>query len=296
MLLKERKIKFFNDVRLLNLDGLYNYDYVNYVNNRTKIKIKCRKHKIIFEQIPYEHLKLHVSCPYCLKRKKMNNETFIEKSIKIHFNEFDYSLVNYVNSKTKVDIICKEHGIFHQMPYLHLQNHGCPFCRIDYFYKFINNANIIHSNKYDYSTVDYINAINKVKIICPEHGIFLQSPMNHLRGFGCQICNESKGENLLSGILNSLKINFEKQKIFENCKDKRGLPFDFYLPEHNLCVEYDGRHHHYSIDIWGGQEKLEYIQRHDKIKNEYCDKNNIKLIRIKYNTNIKKIFEMFKSI
>ena len=89
---------------------------------------------------------------------------------------------------------------------------------------------------------------------------------------------------------------FEKQKKFKNCKDKQLLSFDFYLIDYNICVEFDGRHHFETIDYWGGEEKLKYTQKHDKMKNIYCKKNNIKLIRIKHDIKFNKIVEIFEKI
>jgi len=81
-------------------------------------------------------------------------------------------------------------------------------------------------------------------------------------------------------------INFTQQKKFKECKDKKVLPFDFYLNDLNICIEFDGKHHFCKYEYWGGNSKLEYTQKHDQIKNIYCKENKIKLIRIKYNENI----------
>ena len=79
-----------------------------------------------------------------------------------------------------------------------------------------------------------------------------------------------------------------KDKRFKQCKNKRQLPFDFYLPDYNICIEFDGRQHYKSIEYFGGEKHLEYVQYNDKIKTEYCLNNNINLIRIKYDENINK--------
>jgi very-short-patch-repair endonuclease len=226
----------------------------------------------------------------------MNNVSFIEKANILHNNKYDYSLVYYINSKTKIKIICKEHGTFEQMPYLHLQGHGCPICRLSYYEKFIEKVNILHCNKYDYSKVKYIDNNSKITIICPDHGEFNQTPNHHLKGFGCRRCSCSKGENIIYNILNNLNIKFEYQKKFNNCKNKRILPFDFYLIDYNICIEYDGRHHYESINYWGGDNKLEYTKNNDEIKTNYCKINNIELIRIKYDMKIKNIQNIFEKI
>jgi site-specific recombinase XerD len=102
----------------------------------------------------------------------------------------------------------------------------------------------------------------------------------------CPYCNESHGEKEIMLYLEQKKIKYERQKTFIECKDKRKLPFDFYLPEYNMCVEFDGEQHFRKHNIWG---KFDSIKKHDKIKNEYCFNNNIHLIRIKFDENIKEI-------
>jgi very-short-patch-repair endonuclease len=109
-----------------------------------------------------------------------------------------------------------------------------------------------------------------------------------LRGQGCPICQESTGEKLVADILKKQKIRFLKQHKFVDCTNKkegrfcRKLPFDFYIPSKNICVEYDGRQHFMAIDTFGGEEAFKTQKVRDKIKNQYCKKNGIKLIRIPY--------------
>jgi hypothetical protein len=121
---------------------------------------------------------------------------FLEKAKEVHGDKYDYSKVEYVDSKTKVCIICPEHGEFWQEPAAHLRGYNCPKCanvkRGDTFRdnlgNFIKKAVKVHGAKYDYSKVEYINAYTKVCIICPEHGEFYMQPQNHLLGQGCPKC------------------------------------------------------------------------------------------------------------
>ena len=94
--------------------------------------------------------------------------------------------------------------------------------------------------------------------------------------------NASKGERKISEILDRMNIFYIPQHRFNECRYKNPLPFDFYLPQHNICIEYDGALHYESITHFGGDENLEYTQKRDKIKSEYCEKHKIKLIRIPY--------------
>ena len=116
---------------------------------------------------------------------------FIEKSIKIHGNKYDYSKVNYFDISTKVEIICPKHGSFWQTPNNHYNKKGCKKCHVDNKFltnkQFIEKSVIIHKDLYDYSLVEYINIRSKVKIICKNHGVFEQVPNYHLSGNGCPI-------------------------------------------------------------------------------------------------------------
>lgn len=124
---------------------------------------------------------------------------FIEKSKKIHGNKYDYSLVNYEHSKIKVNIVCKDHGIFNQYIHNHLKGRGCPDCgnRLnseEYILELFHNK---HKDLYNYSKVDYINMNTKVEIICNTHGSFFQNPKDHIhRGHGCPKCGYKSGKLL----------------------------------------------------------------------------------------------------
>ena len=129
----------------------------------------------------------------------MKAKEFIEKAKTVHKNKYDYSKVEYINNRTKVCIICPEHGEFWQTPGHHLCGNNCPKCAHQSYKhtteSFINEARKVHGNKYDYSKVEYINAHTNVCIVCPEHGEFWQLPTNHLRGKGCPRCKAAKISN-----------------------------------------------------------------------------------------------------
>ena len=117
--------------------------------------------------------------------KTDKTKEFIAKAKAVHGDKYDYSKVNYVNSFTKVTIICPKHGEFEQTPNLHLKSQGCPNCygnKKMTIEEFIKRAKEVHGDKYDYSKVKYVNALTKVTIICPIHGEFEQTPAKHLLG------------------------------------------------------------------------------------------------------------------
>jgi hypothetical protein len=267
----------------------YDYSKSIYIDSYTKLKIICSKHGI-FEQKPYIHLQGY-NCYHCGlidrdNKHRKNIETFIIESHKIHNNKYDYSMVQYKNNITKIKIICSKHGVFEQTPNSHIsQKCGCPKCAnvsIPSTQYFIEKSIEIHGNKYDYSKSNYINSRTKICIICKKHGKFCQIASTHLRGCGCPKCQRSKGEEQIANWLKEHNINYKCQFKFKNCKNKNLLSFDFFLPEMNICIEFDGKQHFQPISEFGGLIKFNKQKINDNIKNQYCYIHNIKLIRIPY--------------
>lgn len=150
-------------------------------------------------------------------RKKTRSE-FISDSIKIHGDKYDYSLVEYKNSQSKVTIICHEHGEFTQTATKHTQGQGRKRCaskvanrnRKSSTAEFSRKANTLHDGKYDYSKSIYVNAITKVIITCPYHGEFSQVPNSHLSGSGCPDCKRETLHNLKVSSVVDVINGFEK--------------------------------------------------------------------------------------
>lgn len=143
--------------------------------------------------------------------KKITTEQFVEKAKEIHGNKYNYSKVQYINSSTKIEIICPKHGSFWQSPNNHLSKiRGCPECNGGVALtkeKFVEKAQLIHNNKYDYSQVNYVNSQTKVTIICPIHGEFEQIPSNHLQGKGCPKCKRGVKSNTKEFITKAISIH-----------------------------------------------------------------------------------------
>lgn len=266
------------------------YEYIKPDNFNYKLPIKavCKKHGP-FILNPERHLTRNSRCPECTNEENnVSISEFIKRSNIIFNNKYDYSLVSFTNLKEKVKIVCKEHGIFIKNATHHLHNKkGCPECsRIKRLSinisQFIEISNSLFNNKYDYTNSKFINKKTKLEIICPLHGSFNKRPIEHLNGSGCPVCRESKGEIKVREVLNSFKIRYISQKIFDDCKYKNNLKFDFYLPDFNLCIEYDGPQHSEVIEAWGGLKKLKETKIKDDIKNNYCIINKINLLRINY--------------
>ncbi len=173
----------------------YDYSKVEYINNYTKVCIICPEHGE-FWQIPTNHLN-GFGCAKCTNNHRYTTEEWIKKAISTHGDRYNYSKANYVNRKTKVCIICPEHGEFWQRAGDHMDGQGCPGCtgKNISLKKRANKEDIIrrfkevHGDKYDYSKVEYVNMYKKVCIICPEHGEFWQTPINHIKERGCYKCH-----------------------------------------------------------------------------------------------------------
>ena len=163
-------------------------------------------------------------------RKKKTKEEFIKEATEKHGDKYDYSKVHYVNSKTKVCIICPEHGEFWQEASGHLRGQSCPKCSGNYIpttEEWVASARKVHGDKYDYSKVEYVNNHTKVCIICSEHGEFWQTPSAHLQGQGCPKCaNETNGGRKRLSISSFIK----------KAREVHGDKYDY------SKVEYDGAH------------------------------------------------------
>lgn len=169
----------------------YDYSKVDYVNNCTKVCIICPEHGE-FWQTPSGHLNGY-GCAKCARLSRiLPKDEFIRRARETHGDKYDYSVVEYENYKSHVNIICPIHGFFSQTPHNHVTGKGCPRCSYDGMRlskdEFIERAKRVHGDKYDYSLTEYMGQKVKVKVVCSEHGEFEQLPMNHLSGNGCPVC------------------------------------------------------------------------------------------------------------
>ena len=215
---------------------------------------------------------------------KYNTEIFKKISEKIHNNKYDYSLVNYVNNHTNVNIICSIHGIFSQQPQVHMNGGNCPNCMNDKKSKlfamdkneFIRLSNIIHNNKYDYNLVEYINQNKKVKITCPIHGIFEQAPKSHYNNkSGCPFCGGSYKSNTIEFIEKAKKLHSDTY-LYNKVDYKTSIDkIIITCPKHSDFLITPNNH---LLGKGCPICKMSYGER--KIKN-FLDSNNIEYIRQK---------------
>ncbi|MGL6229397.1 MAG: hypothetical protein ACRC3J_09350 [Culicoidibacterales bacterium] len=253
----------------------YDYSLIEYTGNKTKVKIVCKEHGI-FEQVPNSHLS-GFGCPKCTS-KQSNTSEFIEKSIKVHGDLYDYSLVDYTTKREYVKIVCKEHGPFSQTPSNHLAGYGCIECGIASNRKtqdeFICEASFVHDNLYDYSLVDYKSTHKHVKIVCSKHGTFPQTPSSHLNGAGCPKCSNivSKPEIEVFEFIKTLTNDVRQS----NRKILKRKELDIYCASDKIAIEFNGMYWHSdkTIETHG---KSKYKHLHKTLE---CDKLGIKLFHI----------------
>ena len=266
----------------------YDYSKVEYVNAQTKVCIICPEHGE-FLQIPNAHLRGN-GCPKCGGKLVNNTEDFISRSNEIHNNKYDYSKVKYINSQTKVCIICPEHGEFWVTPNNHLRGKGCPKCSGKYktTQEFIELAKKVHNNKYDYSKTIFVNNATKVCIICPEHGEFWQGPYQHLNGNGCPECAFEKTSERLrlttkEFIRKACEVHGDKYDYSKVEYVGNNTPVCIICPEHGEFWQTPASHwcgngcpkcasnYKYTTEEWKKKAKAVHADKYDYSKVEYVD-------------------------
>ena len=280
------------------IKDLTNGEYLllgDYVNNSTKMLVRHNLCGNIYK-VKWNNFKTGRRCPKCFGNEKLNNEEVDKRMFELVGDEY-IRIGNYINSGTKMLIehhLCRNK---YEVTWNHFK-HGirCPRCSGN---ERLNNRKIdkrmfeLVGNEY-IRLGRYLNAHTKMLIkhnLCGNDYEVMWA--NFQQGYRCPKCNESKGEKAISNILSYLNINYTPQKRFPECKYKNTLPFDFYV--HNkkskLLIEFDGRQHFESVEIFGGDDGLKETQFRDEIKNDFALSKNIPLLRIPYTEqdNIEKI-------
>lgn len=279
-----------------------------YVDKSTHIMHYCTKHDMYWSATPDNVLHSN-GCPLC------RNETIGNKLKKTHqqyieeLKQYNHNIEvigEYVGANTQILHRCKIDGYeWFATPANILFGCGCPKCKTrklsNMFSKshaeYVRELSVVNSNLEVLG--EYINAKIPILHRCKIDGYEWEAaPSNILSGQGCPKCQTSKGEKQIHQWLENNNITYVYQKTFTDCKDKKELPFDFYLPRYNLCIEFDGRQHFEPVDFSGkGQdwalEQFLITQKHDEMKNQYCNDNNIRLLRIPYYKNIESELETF---
>ena len=229
----------------------YDYSKVEYVKHDQKICIICPEHGE-FWQTPASHLNGR-GCLMCSKERLRNKfskgkDDFVKEAIAVHGNKYDYSKVEYINNGEKVCIICPTHGEFWQLPTHHIQRkHGCPKC----YHKnanltkdeFVKEAIAVHGNKYDYSQSYFTKMTTKIKIICPEHGEFWQTPYKHIKEHqGCLKCSKKYSYTTEEWVLLCKKIHNDKYDYSKSAYINYDAKVCIICPEHGEFWQSGGAH------------------------------------------------------
>lgn len=271
----------------------YDYSKSIYVKAHSKLIVICPEHGE-FTIDPHHH-KLGVGCYHCGREKivasrQYDQETFITKARAVHGDLYDYSKVVYDKSNIKVILVCPVHGEFSIRPADHVnQKQGCKKCGHEVLSKkfrrpiteFIEKANKVHDYKYNYSEVTYINSTTKINIICPIHGVFSQTPSGHLAGSGCWSCGSSKGEKFISKILKENNINFIREFRLPEILNVK-YRYDFWLPDHNLLIEFHGGQHYFPVEYFGGEESFKKTRERDIFKKILAKETRRNLVVFNY--------------
>lgn len=262
----------------------------DYINNRVNILCKCKKHNITWMANPRSLLN-GSGCIYCGKEKVHNalsisHENFIDKMSVV--NPSIEVLEKYYNNHTNILCKCKKCGYeFRATPHNLLDSlTTCKKCygtvlRTTESFK----EEMFLLNKDIEIIGDYVNSKTKIKCKCKKcNNIWETTPDVLTRGFGCPSCSESKGESKINNFLVNNSICFSSQYKYDGLVGvgKRQLSYDFYLPDYNLLIEYQGLQHEKPIEWFGGKKHFEIQQEHDKRKREYAKEHNIELLEIWY--------------
>ena len=268
------------------------------INAKTKVEVRHEKCGTIYK-VSTSSYKGGARCPMCARKARVNTRKGGRRKTHEDFLEEVRSLVGEeytVNSKyekwdTKVSFTHNSCGnTFLMVPNSFLNGRGCPECgRKRSNYTRSSNSNIFKEKlrlKYgeEYTPLeDYKN--NSTNILVKHNtcgNSWSVRPANLLWGYGCPRCKQSKGEKLVEEYLSSKGVNFTTQKKFKDLKAIKNLSFDFYLPEENILIEYQGQQHYYPIDIFGGEEQFKKQVEYDNKKRKYAKEKGYHLIEIPY--------------
>lgn len=264
-------------------------DSKDYHGLSVPITVKCPNNHIfdinfsVFKKRETNNKYFLNKCEFCFKEKQ------IDKAKK-RCEELEYTLLTtkYTDRNMKLDIICDKEHEWHPTYENFMRNNAkCLTC--NNILLGINQRLSIEKVKsiveeYDYKLIsDYKNNQELITLLCPNNHIYKTSLSNFIAGKRCSTCSMSSGEQEIYRVLKKYNINLLAQYTFKDCKDINPLPFDFYLPDHNSCIEFDGRQHYTNINFfYKTNENFQDRVKKDNIKTQYCKDNNIKLIRIPY--------------
>lgn len=269
-----------------------------YSGAHIKITHRCLTDGYEWNVTPHNILKGR-GCPKCSKHIKRTHEEYVNEVSTINSNI--EVLGEYVNNITPILHRCLIHDVeWNAIPANILRGHGCRKCgneilsnaRSKDSFRYVEDVKNINSNIIVVG--EYVNAHTPIKHKCLVDGFeWSAKPNNILSGRGCPVCSESLGERRVRQWLDKHEFTYEQQKSFKNCRNIKTLPFDFYLPDYNVAIEYQGEQHYRPINYFGGERKFKTQQKRDCIKRDYCKNNNIILLEIPYYANVEEELNNF---
>ena len=257
-----------------------------YVNNKTKLSVKHNKCGNVYMVTPSSFMR-GSRCPFCYGNYKKTDKWFKKEVYDLVGNEYTF-LDSYVNSKTKLRVKHNECGKVYEIAPEHFLNDGirCPCCSgyRKSNARFKQEVYDLVGNEYTFLD-SYVNNKTKLRVKHNKCGnTYYVYPINFISHQArCPYCNSRpKGEVIINKILKSLKIKYEYQKTFDDLRDTGLLSYDFYIPDQNILIEYQGRQHYQPVDYFGGDNQFKTQQKHDKMKADYAKDNGYKLIAVPY--------------
>lgn len=238
-------------------------------------------------------------CPKCSQRYRRTHDDYVQEVFEV--NQDIEVLGVFSGLQNPILHRCKIHNIeWMAYPEFILRGCGCSECGNEKVREKLARTHEQYVEELKEKNPDievlgiYVNSFTPILHRCLKDGYeWCVSPVNILFGYGCPQCNESSGERKVRQWLDNHSIKYIYQKTFKDCKNIRLLPFDFYLPDYNICIEYDGMQHFKSIEYFGGEDAFKRRVEHDNIKTNYCLNNNISLLRIPYFKNVEEELNNF---
>lgn len=270
---------------------LGNGEYVPLENYQRSITPITMKHKVCGTKwkVRPNNFLCGKRCPFCDDKRRRLTQKEFEKKIEILENKKYVVLSEYQTYKSPIIMKHKACGYkWKTTPDRFFGGKRCPLCAGNTKKDTTSYVREVENLDENYKVLDkYKNNQEKIKMLHTECGNqFEMRPADFLTGQRCPHCKQSRGERDIANFLKNSSIEYEFQKRFKDCKDKRALPFDFYIPALNYCIEFDGKQHFEPVDYFGGEKAFKEVQRRDGIKTKYCEEKGIKLLRIRYDEDV----------
>lgn len=289
---RRKDLSEYNGKELAESKG---FEYVGMSRHDKKVWVQfvCPKHRQYgVQEMPYNNMKrVVVGCQHCIGRNDDENIVLAEMYAA---NPYIELLEPYQGRAKRIKMKCTKHNVEStKTPYEVVCGKGCYLCGLeklsvrqrkpeDEFVKELHDK---------YPNIDLVSGYTAKTEYADFYCNICKASWTDIADYvsrrGCPRCNGASVESQIGEILQQYKINYIPQYSFNDCRDQRALPFDYYIPDCNVLIEYDGEQHYKPRNFGGisdeeAKENFKITQFHDKIKTEYCINNNIPLIRIPY--------------